>query len=33
EFNIFRTRTQRDTNSEKTTQITHVNMSKSEGEE
>ncbi|ECJ6073557.1 sodium:alanine symporter family protein [Salmonella enterica] len=33
EFNIFRTRTQRDTNSVKTTQITHVNMSKSEGEE
>ncbi|EBP7333552.1 sodium:alanine symporter family protein, partial [Salmonella enterica] len=33
EFNIFRTRTQRDTNSVKTTQIMHVNMSKSEGEE
>ncbi|EEM9079519.1 sodium:alanine symporter family protein [Salmonella enterica] len=33
EFNLFRTRTQRDTNSEKTTQITHVNMSKSEGKE
>ncbi|ECC3255807.1 sodium:alanine symporter family protein, partial [Salmonella enterica] len=33
EFNLFRTRTQRDTNSVKTTQITHVNMSKSEGKE
>ncbi|EJN2808238.1 sodium:alanine symporter family protein [Salmonella enterica] len=33
EFNLFRTRTQRDTNSVKTTQITHVNMSKSERKE